>query len=104
MGENEYFDHTNLAGESPFVRMGDAGYQGRTMGENIAKGQQTPEEVVNGWIDSDGHCSNIMNEGFTEIGVGYWEGAAQSQWFNGNKLWTQNFGAPGGGGGFPWGG
>jgi uncharacterized protein YkwD len=101
MGVQDYFDHTNLAGEDPFDRMADAGYMGFTMGENIAMGQQTPEEVVNGWIDSDGHCSNIMNDGFTEIGVGYWEGEAESQWFNGNKLWTQNFGASGGGGGWP---
>ena len=104
MGEQGYFDHTNLAGQSPFDRMAEAGYQGFTMGENIAKGQQTPQEVVDGWIDSDGHCANIMNPSFTEIGVGYWEGAADNQWFNGNKLWTQNFGAPGGGGGFQWGG
>src|SRR6185436_6715944 len=100
-----FFDHTNLAGKDPFQRMMDAGYVGFTMGENIAMGQQTPEEVVDGWLDSDGHCRNIMDPSFKEIGVGYWEGAAQNQFFNGNKLWTQNFGAPGGGGsGFPWGG
>ena len=105
MGENVFFDHTNPAGDDPFERMAAAGYRGFTMGENIAMGQQNPEEVVDGWLASDGHCRNIMDPSFTEIGVGYWEGASSNQFFNGNKLWTQNFGAPGGGGGVPpWGG
>jgi len=103
MGEQGYFAHDSQDGRSPFDRMADAGYMGRQMGENIAKGQQTPEEVVNGWIDSDGHCANIMNPGYTEIGVGYWEGEPENMFFNGNKLWTQNFGTPGGGSGScPW--
>jgi uncharacterized protein YkwD len=95
MGENDFFDHTNLAGQDPFDRMMEAGYSGGFMGENIAMGQQSPQQVVDGWMDSPGHCMNIMNAGYTEIGIGYWEGMAESQWFNGNKLWTQNFGAPG---------
>jgi uncharacterized protein YkwD len=94
MGVQGYFDHVARDGRDPFKRMGDAGYVGSTMGENIAKGQQSPQEVVAGWIDSDGHCANIMRASFTEIGVGYWEGLADNRWFNGNKLWTQNFGAP----------
>lgn len=98
MGEQGYFAHEGLNGSSPGDRMGAAGYTGVTWGENIAKGQQTPQEVVNGWLDSDGHCANMMNPGFAEIGVGYWEGEATNQFFNGNKLWTQNFGAQGGGG------
>jgi uncharacterized protein YkwD len=36
-----------------------------------------------------------MRSSFTEIGIGYWEGEAENRFFNGNKLWTQNFGAPG---------
>ncbi len=99
MGEQGYFEHTALDGRDPFERMNDAGYSGGTLGENIAMGQQTAAEVVNGWVESDGHCSNIMNSGFTELGVGYWEGEPENQFFNGNKLWTQNFGAPLGGGG-----
>jgi uncharacterized protein YkwD len=99
MGEQGYFDHTAPDGRDPFERMADAGYMGFTMGENIAKGQQSPEEVVNGWLDSDGHCRNIMSPDFTEIGVGYWEGEADNMFFNGNRLWTQNFGAPRGGDG-----
>jgi uncharacterized protein YkwD len=75
-----------------------AGYVGRTWGENIAKGQQTPEQVVQGWMDSDGHCSNIMNAGFNLIGVGYFAGMGSNPRFNSELYWTQNFGASGGGG------
>ena len=95
MGMNGYFAHDSENGTDPFMRMTTAGYSGRMMGENIAKGQQTPMEVVDGWMESDGHCSNIMNPGFTDLGVGYWQGEADNQFFNGNKLWTQNFGSPG---------
>jgi len=94
MGEKNYFAHDNLDGLDPFKRMAAAGYMGFTMGENIAKGQQTPKEVVDGWMNSPGHCSNIMNADYTEIGVGYFQGMSTSTRFNSNKLWTQNFGAP----------
>jgi uncharacterized protein YkwD len=94
MGEREYFDHTNLDGVDPFDRMMEAGYRGNAMGENIAMGQQSPEEVVEGWEESDGHCANMLSPMFTELGVGYWEGESDNRFFNGNKLWTQNFGRP----------
>jgi uncharacterized protein YkwD len=94
MGEKNYFAHDNLDGQDPFKRMAAAGYMGFTMGENIAKGQQSPKEVVDGWMNSPGHCSNIMNADYTEIGVGYFQGMSTSTRFNSNKLWTQNFGAP----------
>ena len=42
-------------------------------GENIAQGQRTPEEVVQAWMNSAGHRANILNNGFTHIGVGYVE-------------------------------
>ena len=51
-------------------------------GENIAQGQRTPEEVVQAWMNSAGHRANILNNGFTHIGVGYVE--------SGN-YWTQQF-------------
>lgn len=54
----------------------------RTAGENIAKGQRTPQQVVNAWMNSEGHRANILNGNFTHIGVGYVE--------QGNH-WTQQF-------------
>lgn len=83
MVERGYFDHTNPDGESPWDRMARAGYSHRTAGENIAAGYPTAEAVVQGWLDSDGHCSNIMNDGFEEIGVGLFD-----------RHWTQVFGTP----------
>lgn len=84
MVDRDYFDHTNPDGESPGDRIDATGYQWRSWGENIAWGQPAPEAVVDAWMNSDGHCSNIMNAGFTEIGVGYAEGS----------VWTQVFATP----------
>jgi uncharacterized protein YkwD len=94
MGENDYFAHDNQDGLDPFARMAAAGYAGLTMGENIAKGQQSPAEVLHGWMDSPGHCVNIMNPQYTELGVGFFAGVPTSESYNDNTLWTQNFGAP----------
>lgn len=92
MFEREFFDHTNPDGLDPFQRMEEAGFEGSYMGENIAYGQPNPEEVMIDWMESDGHCSNVMNPNFTLIGVGYHEGAANPR--DGKHFWTQNFGTP----------
>jgi uncharacterized protein YkwD len=97
MADQMYFAHDGLDGRNPGARMTAAGYVGRTWGENIAKGQQSPAQVVSGWMDSDGHCSNIMNKNFTLIGVGYFAGMGTNPRFNSELYWTQNFGAAAGG-------
>lgn len=85
-----FFDHANPDGEDPFDRMERAGYRFSTAGENIAAGQPTPEAVVQGWMESPGHCGNIMNADYTELGVGYVRtDAAQFPHY-----WTQVFGRP----------
>ncbi len=60
----------SAAMDGPADRMEAAGYDGRSWGENVASGQRSPTEVMDAWMDSDGPCSNIMNDGFTLIGVG----------------------------------
>lgn len=82
MKDNNYFDHNSPTYGSPFDMMKKFGISYTTAGENIAQGQQTPEEVVQAWMDSPGHRENIMNSSFTHIGVGYVE--------SGN-YWTQQF-------------
>jgi len=82
MARNNYFSHNSPTYGSPFDMMKAFGIQYRTAGENIAKGQRTPEEVVNAWMNSEGHRANILNPNFTHIGVGFSE--------NGN-IWTQQF-------------
>ncbi|MFN3201210.1 MAG: CAP domain-containing protein [Bradymonadia bacterium] len=91
MADQGYFEHNSLDGRTPFDRMREAGYQGGSMGENIAAGQRTPEEVVAGWMDSDGHCANIMNPNFNELGVGYFSSPIGASPFG--HYWTQNFGS-----------
>jgi len=82
MADSNYFSHDSPNYGSPFDMMKSFGIDYRTAGENNAKGQRTPAEVVNGWMNSDGHRANILNEDFTHIGVGYVE--------QGNH-WTQQF-------------
>lgn len=82
MADNNYFDHNSPNYGSPFDMMEEYNISYSTAGENIAKGQSTPEEVVDGWMNSQGHRENILNGDFTHIGVGYVE--------QGNH-WTQQF-------------
>lgn len=71
MQRNGYFSHTSPTYGSPFDMMKSFGITYRSAGENIAMGYPTPAEVVNGWMNSEGHRANILNASFTEIGVGY---------------------------------
>ncbi|WP_404346397.1 CAP domain-containing protein [Sutcliffiella horikoshii] len=82
MQTNNYFSHTSPTHGSPFDMMRDYGISYNTAGENIAMGQRSPEEVVQAWMDSEGHRKNILTPDFTHIGVGYVE--------EGN-YWTQMF-------------
>jgi uncharacterized protein YkwD len=66
-----YFEHTGHDGSSPAQRVEAAGYRYRVVGENIASGPQTPQEVVQGWMASPGHCQNIMDARFADMGVAY---------------------------------
>ena len=68
---NSVFSHTRPDGRSCFTALQEAGVSYRSAGENIAKGQKTPEEVVNAWMNSAGHRANILGKQFTAIGVGY---------------------------------
>ncbi|WP_328587985.1 CAP domain-containing protein [Vreelandella rituensis] len=69
MAENDYFSHTGSDGVGIQQRVSNRGYVWRTVGENIAAGQMSIEAVVDGWLESPGHCSNIMNDTFTEMGM-----------------------------------
>lgn len=71
MQDNGYFDHHSPTYGSPFDMMEQFGISYRYAGENIAKGQSTPQEVVNSWMNSEGHKRNILNSSYTQIGIGY---------------------------------
>lgn len=71
MQGNGYFSHTSPTYGSPFDMMKKFGISYKAAGENIAMGQRTPEEVVQAWMNSEGHRKNILNASFTHIGVGH---------------------------------
>lgn len=85
MISKNYFSHTSPTYGSPFKMMNSFGLKYSSAGENIAMGQKTAKEVVQGWMNSPGHRSNILNKSFTEIGVGL------SKDSKGNTYWTQMF-------------
>ncbi|WP_163100871.1 CAP domain-containing protein [Peribacillus alkalitolerans] len=82
MKSKGYFSHTSPTYGSPFDMMKQFGISYTSAGENIAQGQQSPEEVVQAWMNSEGHRANIMNSSFTHIGVGH---------VAGGNYWTQMF-------------
>lgn len=71
MGKHGYLDHTGSDGSTPGTRLNRTGYQRRLVGENIAAGPATPEEAVRGWLESPGHCANIMDKRFRDMGVAH---------------------------------
>jgi uncharacterized protein YkwD len=93
MAEKRYFDHKEPGGSTPPVRATQAGYHWSRVSENIASGQRTAAEAVAGWLDSPGHCANIMNPVVTEMGAAYAVNPASE---NRTLYWTQMFGRPSG--------
>lgn len=69
MAANNYFSHTSQDGRNPGQRITGAGYAWSAYGENIAAGQSSAQAVVDGWLASPGHCANIMNASYADIGT-----------------------------------
>jgi uncharacterized YkwD family protein len=80
MYNNNYFDHNSPTHGSPFDMMKEYGITYQSAGENIAKGQTTPTQVMNDWMNSPGHKANILNKSFTKIGIAFY-----------NNEWVQEF-------------
>ena len=91
MAANNYFSHTSLDGRSAGDRITATGYAWRTYGENIAAGYATVDSVMDGWTASPGHCANLMNPAFTEIGLACVPGGAATTYSN---YWTLDLAAP----------
>lgn len=89
MAKKKFFEHEGSDGSQPRDRVARAGYKSILTGENIALGPESAEEVVAGWLASPGHCANIMEPRFRDIGVGLATGKKRGQIY-----WVQNFGAP----------
>jgi uncharacterized protein YkwD len=71
MARKHYFEHQGRDGSAPRDRLARLGYASRLSGENIAYGPESAEEVVAGWLASPGHCANIMDARFQEMGLAY---------------------------------
>lgn len=80
MYDNQYFDHQSPTLGSPFDLMRSQGVTYSYAGENIAKGQTSPEQVMRDWMNSEGHRQNIMNPNYKSIGVAFY-----------NNEWVQEF-------------
>jgi uncharacterized protein YkwD len=91
MARQRYFSHTGKDGRQVADRAVRAGYRWRGIGENIAAGQASPEEAMAGWLASPGHCANIMDRSFTEMGAAYGVNAGGAA---PHVYWTQVFGQP----------
>jgi len=89
MVRRKFFEHRGSDGSQPKDRVLRSGYQPRLTGENIAYGPESAEEAVAGWLASPGHCANIMDSRFHDIGVGLATGRKRGQIY-----WVQTFGAP----------
>ncbi|WP_030325837.1 CAP domain-containing protein [Streptomyces sp. NRRL B-3229] len=86
MAARAFYSHTSPEGTQPWDRAAAAGSTRRSIGENIACGQRSAAEVVEGWMNSPGHRANTLKPGFTHIGVGFAGGGPAGTY------WTQLFG------------
>ncbi len=90
MATRNYFSHTSLDGRTMADRVNATGYPWRNLGENIAAGYPTVSAVVDGWMASDGHCANIMNPAFQQVGVACVPSSTSTY----SSYWTMNLGRP----------
>ncbi len=76
MSVHTHFDHVGTDGSTVGDRVSRAGYDWQRVGENLARTDLAAEGIVALWAESPGHCANLMQPGFTEMGSaeasGYW--------------------------------
>lgn len=89
MARGDFFRHSDTGAE-----IEEVGYDADGWAENIAAGYETPEKVVQGWIDSPGHRRNMLREDFEHIGIGYYYKSNDGGDAPYGRYWTQMFGAP----------
>jgi uncharacterized protein YkwD len=92
MRDRGFYSHDTPEGLTARDRILAAGYPARVVGENIAEGQFTVAEVMNGWLNSPAHRRNILEPSFTQLGVGLAIGRFDARY---RLVWVQDFGAPG---------
>ena len=83
MSKHQFLEHTSSNGDTLVERMQDVSYLWSAVGENIAHNQNSIGQVIEDWLSSPGHCSNMMSADYTQTGVA-----------NVNKYWTQVYATP----------
>ena len=91
MVQNRYFDHAGLDGSSPADRAQRAGYPSTFVAENIAAGRENPRDVFEQWVNSSGHRDNMLNQNYTEAGIGAVLHAPQTEYAH---YWVLKLGNP----------
>ncbi|WP_227394367.1 S-layer homology domain-containing protein [Jeotgalibacillus aurantiacus] len=81
MRDNDYFDHFSPKYGTIFQMMDEKGITRKSAGENIAAGQSGASSAMNAWMNSEGHRANILNPGYTHVGIGYSEGGSYGTYF-----------------------
>lgn len=96
MAKNDFFGHIGSNGSQVWDRVRTTGYQFVNAAENVAAGQDTPEQLVDFWYNqtppNDGHRENMLNCAFREVGVGYYLLDDDTGSVNFQSYWTQVFG------------
>jgi uncharacterized protein YkwD len=91
MVANDFFAHDSFDGRTFDQRITASGYHWSRVAENIAAGQTSVDEVMAGWMASEGHCVNIMNASLTEIGMVCVAGSASNTY---GTYWAMDLGRP----------
>ena len=89
MADKNYFRHESPDGRDMAERVEQAGYRYRAVGENILAGEPTARAAIDTWLAAPGHCKNIMNPAYTEVGMAY----AANEHSQYGVYWVQNFGS-----------
>lgn len=87
MVAHNFFAHTGSDGSTLALRVDATGYAWRGLGENIAAGYPSIDAVMTGWMASDGHCANLMNSNFNQVGLVCVPGTAADTY---NTYWTMD--------------
>ena len=90
MARHHYFDHQDLSGRSPADRVKAAGYREQRIAENIAYGTLSTEDAIAGWLNSPGHCENLMEPRFKEMGIAFAPDSGEHR----ELYWVQLFADP----------
>lgn len=88
MASNDFMSHTGSDGSTAAQRITREGYEWSAIGENVAAGQASPQEVMQSWLSSPGHCANIMDPSFVHMGI------ARAQGGSYGVYWAQTFARP----------